>query len=144
MSGREWIDLVKVALVVLLLAAVGNGLFSRSEAPEKYPAALAPPQSPRPAVLPPPPAAPEPPPPPPWRLTLDHYRKVKAGMSYDEVAKIVGRHGTEVGETEIAAIPGVSPRTTIWMAEWANSDYSTIHLTFQNGEVTSKVRVGLR
>src|SRR6516225_11754249 len=60
------------------------------------------------------------------KVTLEKYRKVETGMTYDQVHKIVGVHGEELSRVELGGV------TTVCIA-WKNADGSNMLLTFQGG-----------
>jgi pyruvate/2-oxoglutarate dehydrogenase complex dihydrolipoamide acyltransferase (E2) component len=65
------------------------------------------------------------------------YRRVKTGMTYDEVHVIVGAHGQELSRVEVGGITAV-----VFM--WQNRDGSNMNVTFQNGRVAAKAQFGLK
>lgn len=68
--------------------------------------------------------------------TFDNFEKVKMGISYDDVVKILGKE-TKKKQTDST----VSDRNGI-SCTWVNKDYSSIVIFFDNSKVTSKYAVG--
>lgn len=69
-------------------------------------------------------------------LTLDNFNKLKAGMKYDEVVKILGSEGSETSSSSIGKIELKSYK-------WEGEKYARIYVHFKNDEMTSKSQSGL-
>ncbi len=69
-------------------------------------------------------------------VTMENYKKVKNGMSYEEVVEILGE-GEEISSTNVA---GYS--TSSYM--WKPGTFSNVTLTFQNNKLISKFQMGLK
>lgn len=70
-------------------------------------------------------------------ITKAEYDKIKNGMSYDDVVKIVGGEGESLSDSEIAGI-----KTAVYM--WYGDDQiSNANIMIQNGKVVSKAQFGL-
>ena len=71
------------------------------------------------------------------KATMEAFNQVENGMSYEQVADIMGGEGELTSETEIAGI-------TMSIYTWSGtSTFSSCQITFQNGEVSSKSQYGL-
>lgn len=70
-------------------------------------------------------------------VTLEEYNKIKNGMSYKEVVKIIGFEGTENSQNELAGVKTV-------MYTWQNDDGSNMNAIFQNDKLTQKAQFGLK
>jgi hypothetical protein len=64
--------------------------------------------------------------------TIEMYKEIKIGMSYDQVYKITGKGGEELSRVEGACI-----------ICWKNPNGSNMVITFHNGEVFAKAQFGL-
>ncbi|SFS52796.1 DUF3862 domain-containing protein [Marininema halotolerans] len=69
--------------------------------------------------------------------TYKEYQKVKPGMTYEEVKKIIGQDGEETSNSEVGGI-----KTTIY--DWMNNDGSNTSIIFQEDQVDSKSQFGLK
>ncbi|MCB1023473.1 MAG: DUF3862 domain-containing protein [Acidobacteria bacterium] len=69
-------------------------------------------------------------------LTLDNFNKLKAGMKYDEVVKILGSEGSETSSSTIGNIELKS-------FKWEGDKFARIYVNFKNDEMTSKSQSGL-
>ncbi len=69
-------------------------------------------------------------------LTLDNFNKLKAGMKYDEVVKILGSEGSETSSSSIGKIELKSYK-------WEGEKFARIYVNFKNDEMTSKSQSGL-
>ncbi len=69
-------------------------------------------------------------------VTMENYKKVKNGMSYEEVVEIFGE-GEEISSTNVA---GYSTATYMWKP----GTFSNVTLTFQNNKLISKFQMGLK
>lgn len=70
------------------------------------------------------------------KITLEQYKQIETGMSYEKVVEILGQ-GEEVSSSEVSDI-----KTTMY--QWINSDGSNISVTLQNEKVVSKAQAGLK
>jgi len=70
------------------------------------------------------------------KITAAEYGKIREGMTYPEVANIVGDPGEEVTSSDIAGIRTV-------MYSWANYDGSNANAMFQNDRMVMKAQAGL-
>jgi hypothetical protein len=70
------------------------------------------------------------------RLTLTKYLQIEKGMTYAEVAKIVGRYGVEQSRSNIGGIETV-------MYEWRDG-IAAINVMFQEGKLVQKAQFGLK
>lgn len=71
-------------------------------------------------------------------VTMEIYRKIKIGMTYNEVVNLIGADGTPLlsaGEGEYGF------ESYDWPG--ANSEYSSASITFQDGVVSAKIQIGL-
>ena len=66
-------------------------------------------------------------------ISMDQYRAIQAGMSYEEVVKILGRQGVE----------GARSKNVISYL-WQNADGSVVAVVITNGQVGTKTQGGLR
>lgn len=72
-------------------------------------------------------------------MSLSEYYKIKTGMTYEEVIKIVGSYGTESARTETQ---GYQIVIISWNGNGQIGANATV--TFENGRVSSKAQVGLQ
>jgi hypothetical protein len=70
-------------------------------------------------------------------VTMSEYSQVQNGMSYSQVANIIGDPGRETTRSEVAGF------TTVGYS-WQNSDGSNMQAMFQNGALITKAQAGLR
>ena len=71
--------------------------------------------------------------------TLSKFNRIKDGLNYDQVARIMGCEGSEIGEES------TSEGVYVVMLGWAGADPGTaVTVSFANGEVNSKSQTGLR
>lgn len=70
-------------------------------------------------------------------LTMKKYRKIKNGMSYRQVVKIIGRNGDETFSSVIGKYKTVSYK-------WEGAGFKFIYATFQNDKLTSKTQANLK
>ena len=70
-------------------------------------------------------------------VTKAKYLQIHEGMSYAQVARIIGAPGEEMSRSTIAGY------TTV-MYQWVNNDYSSMNAMFQNGGLITKAQFGLR
>ena len=72
-------------------------------------------------------------------ITMEEYKKIENGMTYEEVVEIVGSEG------ELSANSSVSGYTTSIYTWYGNGVAgSNANVTFQNGKATGKAQVGLK
>ncbi len=69
-------------------------------------------------------------------LTMAAYQQIRTGMSYAEVARILGSEGSEMSRADV--LGNVS---TIY--NWKGSGFSNVTVTFHNDGVMSKAQIGL-
>ena len=65
-------------------------------------------------------------------VTMDEYRQIRDGMTYEQVRKIIGFDGTKI-----------SGSGSIVVRSWLNADASSAWVTFEDGRVTAKAQAGL-
>lgn len=70
------------------------------------------------------------------KITGDEYARIREGMTYTEVARIVGDPGEEISSSDIAGYRTV-------MYSWVNFDGSNANAMFQNGRMVTKAQFGL-
>jgi hypothetical protein len=70
-------------------------------------------------------------------VTMEEFKKIKNGMTYEEVVKIIGFEGTEMSSTEIGGIKTI-------MYSWQNDDGSNMNAMFQNNKLNTKAQFGLK
>ena len=72
-------------------------------------------------------------------ITMEEYNKIDTGMTYEEVAEIVGSAGEVTVQSETGNIK-------IVMVTWYGNGTagSNANVTFTNNEVTAKAQVGLK
>ena|SRR2546423_4640173 len=76
-------------------------------------------------------------------VTMAGYQRLKQGMKYDPVVKILGKEGTEVSSG--GARTGLFSKVKIVMYQWfAGDGRANIIVTFKNGKLTSKAQAGLK
>ena len=71
-------------------------------------------------------------------ITLEKYEKIQNGMTYSQVVNILGSEGTVISSMEIA---GITQYSYGWYGEYG---VPMIGVVIQNGQVTSKLQVGLQ
>lgn len=101
-------------------------------------------QTPGPASPDPPAAVTLPPlPPSPPTITLEKYRQIRNGMSYNEVVEIFGEQETESYSEYDEGIKGYTgPSLTSWFI-WRNPDGSAAEIAFISNKVVGKKQEGL-
>jgi hypothetical protein len=76
-------------------------------------------------------------------VTMANYNRLKTGMTYAQVAKVLGKEGTELGSSDIAG-----SRTVIhqWNGHGLGARISGANMNtmFQNGKLIQKAQSGLR
>ena len=70
-------------------------------------------------------------------VTKEKYDKLKTGMSYEEVVKIIGWEGEEMSQNEVGGT-----KTVMYM--WQNPDGSNMNAMFQNDKLIQKSQFGLK
>lgn len=70
-------------------------------------------------------------------VTKEEYDKIKTGMSYEEVVKIIGFEGEEMSQNEMGGI-----KTVMYM--WQNPDGSNMNAMFQDNKLVQKAQFGLK
>ena len=74
-------------------------------------------------------------------ITMAKFKKIKSGMTYEEVVKIIGEEGEETSRVEI---PG-TPVTVMYM--WKAKGFmamGNMNATFQGNKLTTKAQFGLK
>ena len=69
-------------------------------------------------------------------LTMAKYRRIKNGMSYQQVVDILGADGKEISRSEVG-------QTVIITVEWKGEDYKVIYCNFTNDRVSFKSQANL-
>ncbi|MEZ5307395.1 MAG: DUF3862 domain-containing protein [Pyrinomonadaceae bacterium] len=70
-------------------------------------------------------------------LTMESYEKIKPGMSYDDVAEILGDKGTETRSSTIG-------NSELKSYKWEGDNFIRIYVNFKDDKVTSKNQTGLK
>lgn len=70
-------------------------------------------------------------------LTMDNYEKIKSGMSYDDVADLLGSKGNETSSSTIGKSESKSYK-------WEGEKYVRIYVNFRDDKMTSKSQTGLK
>ncbi len=70
-------------------------------------------------------------------VTLREYQEVSTGMSYQEVARIIGTEGVELFRTTSGSL-----ETVIY--QWSNEGMGSMSATFNNDKLDSKGQYGLQ
>lgn len=70
-------------------------------------------------------------------VALEEYNAIREGMSYQEVASIIGDPGQEMSRSDIAGYNTV-------MYSWSNKNGSNMNAMFQNDKLINKAQIGLR
>jgi len=76
-------------------------------------------------------------------VTLSEYNQISYGMSYSQVASIIGYEGIQTSGGTMDGIPGVMPSVTTEMYMWRNSDGSNLIVMFQNDALVNKTQTEL-
>ena len=71
-------------------------------------------------------------------VTLSNYTRLKKGMSYAEVVKILGKEGTNTGAKH--SLPGTRAVQYLWNGE----DGGSMTALFENSRLISKAQSGLK
>lgn len=69
-------------------------------------------------------------------VTMDNFNKLKTGMTYEQVVKILGEEGTVLSENEMSGYRTV-------MYQWKGGYVANMNCMFQNGKLISKAQFGL-
>lgn len=69
-------------------------------------------------------------------VTIENFNKLKTGMKYEDVVKILGSEGTVISESEVAGYKTV-------MYQWKGGYVANMNCMFQNGKMMSKAQFGL-
>jgi hypothetical protein len=69
-------------------------------------------------------------------VTKAEFDRIRDGMSYEEVAKIIGASGEVLSSSDVAGYKTI-------MYSWTNSNGSNMNAMFQNGKLTQKAQFGL-
>ncbi len=72
-------------------------------------------------------------------VSLESFGKIKTGMKYDEVVKILGKEGEVLSETEMSGL-----RTVMYKWDGDEGWGSNMNAMFQNGKLISKSQFGLK
>lgn len=77
--------------------------------------------------------------PAPPRYTLDQFNRLRDGVSYDTISRMLGDPGTVMSEVNLAGIHTV-------MIQWSNDNPldGGLNATFQNGRLIAKAQFGLK
>ena len=70
-------------------------------------------------------------------VTLDEFRALQPGMTYDQVSTIIGQHGETQHETQVLDVHTIE-------LSWTNVDGGSMTASFQNGAMTTKSQTGLK
>ncbi len=74
----------------------------------------------------------------PTNIKLTNYQAIQSGMSYDQVANVLGSPGQELSASEVG---GVHSRALVWSTP---DGFGNITALFQNDRLITKANVGLR
>jgi len=77
-------------------------------------------------------------------VTMSEYQNVTNGLSYSQVAQIIGEPGEETGRSHIVADPGLTASVETVSYQWINPDGSHMNAIFQNDRLIAKTQFGLR
>ena len=69
-------------------------------------------------------------------VTLAQYEAIQNGMTYEQVAQIIGSAGEEMSRAEMAGFESAS-------YSWQNPDGSNVMAVFSNGALQTKAQFGL-
>ena len=69
-------------------------------------------------------------------VTKSQFDQISEGMTYEQVAAIIGHRGNEISRVDIGGIDTV-------MYAWQNSNGSNMNAMFQNDRLESKAQFGL-
>jgi len=73
----------------------------------------------------------------PDKITLEKYNRIEEGMTYEQVAELIGSQGNLVSERSFV---GVSTKTYNWPA---SNGIASATIIFNNGKVSAKSQIGL-
>lgn len=73
----------------------------------------------------------------PAGVTMANFSRIKTGMTYPQVVKLLGKEGQEMSSNEIAG------HTTV-MYMWQSSGLGNMNAMFQDGKLISKSQFGLK
>ena len=76
-------------------------------------------------------------------VTFDEYSRIETGMTYREVASIIGSPGEETAHSKVEGIPGVMDSIETVSYQWVNNDGSNMQTIFQNNRLDTKAQFGL-
>ena len=78
------------------------------------------------------------------KVTKAQYDRIEDGMSYTQVARIIGSYGEEMARNRLEGIPGVMPSVSTVSYSWQNVYGSNMNAMFQNDRLVMKAQFGLR
>jgi hypothetical protein len=70
------------------------------------------------------------------KITMEKFKQLQSGMSYQQVVDILGREGEELSRSDLAGY------TTV-MYQWTEG-FSNMNAMFQNNSLVSKAQFGLK
>lgn len=70
------------------------------------------------------------------KVTAENFKRLKNGMTYEQVVEILGKEGELMSENEIAG-------TKTEMYQWKAGMMANMNAMFQNGKMISKAQFGL-
>ncbi len=76
-------------------------------------------------------------------VTLQIYTQIKLGMSYIQVASIIGRDGVEISHSHLENPSSEIPSLDTTIFQWINRNGSNMNAIFQNGKLIQKTQYGL-
>jgi predicted Zn finger-like uncharacterized protein len=76
-------------------------------------------------------------------VTQSEYQKVTNGMSYSQVAQIIGEPGEETSRSNVEDVPGMAAKIETVSYQWINPDGSNMKAIFQNDRLITKTQAGL-
>ena len=77
-------------------------------------------------------------------VTKSDYDRIADGMSYRQVAAIIGSQGEEMSRNKIEGVPGVMESVETVMYVWQNEDGTNMNAMFQNDRLMQKSQFGLK
>lgn len=69
-------------------------------------------------------------------ITAAKFKKIKQGMSYKKVVKVIGSEGEEQSSSSVAGEEAV-------VYQWTSDSFGIASVTFENDKVVSKAQIGL-